>query len=187
MTLKKLLIANRAEIAIRIARTAAAMGIATVAVYPPDDENSLHTRRCDEARELPGRGVSAYLDAAQLVAAAVETGCDAVHPGYGFLAENAEFAAACESAGLVFVGPTPESLRLFGQKGAARAFAERHGVPVTPGTSGATDLASAHAFMERLGPGAAVMVKAISGGGGRGMRPVMNPLALPAAFERCRE
>jgi acetyl/propionyl-CoA carboxylase alpha subunit/acetyl-CoA carboxylase carboxyltransferase component len=187
MTLNKLLIANRAEIAIRIARTAAAMGIATVAVYPPDDENSLHTRRCDEARKLPGRGVSAYLDAAQLVAAAVETGCDAVHPGYGFLAENAEFAAACESAGLVFVGPTPESLRLFGQKGAARAFAGRHGVPVTLGTSGATDLASAHAFMERLGPGAAVMVKAISGGGGRGMRPVMDPLALPAAFERCRE
>ena len=186
MPIKKLLIANRGEIAIRIARTAAAMGIATVAVHADDDATSLHTRRTDEARALKGRGVAAYLDAAELIRAALETGCDAIHPGYGFLAENAAFATACEAAGLVFVGPAPEALALFGDKAAARAFAQRCGVPVVPGTSGATDLAAAQAFMAGLGYNAAVMVKAIAGGGGRGMRPVHTVADMPAAFERCR-
>ena len=186
MPIKKLLIANRGEIAIRIARTAAAMGIATVAVHAEDDAPSLHTRRADESLALTPRGVAAYLDAAGLIAAAIETGCDAVHPGYGFLAENAAFARACESSGLTFAGPSPESLDLFGDKAAARAFAERCGVPVVPGTQGASDLAAAQAFMAELGDGAAVMVKAIAGGGGRGMRPVHAAADLPAAFERCR-
>ncbi len=186
MPLKKLLIANRGEIAIRIARTAAAMGIATVAVHAEDDAASLHTRRTDEVWALKGRGVAAYLDAAGIVAAARETGCDSMHPGYGFLAENAAFARACEEAGLIFVGPTPASLELFGDKAAARAFAERHAVPVVPGTCGATDLATARAFMAGLGADAAVMVKAIAGGGGRGMRPVRALDDLAAAFERCR-
>ena len=186
MSIQKLLIANRGEIAIRIARTAAAMGIATVAVHAEDDAASLHTRRTDEAWVLKGRGVSAYLDADGLIAAARETGCDAVHPGYGFLAENAGFARACEAAGLIFVGPTPASLDLFGDKGAARGFAQKHGVPVVAGTSGTTDLAAAQAFMAGLGDGAAIMVKAIAGGGGRGMRPVFALADLPAAFERCR-
>jgi acetyl/propionyl-CoA carboxylase alpha subunit/acetyl-CoA carboxylase carboxyltransferase component len=186
MPIKKLLIANRGEISIRIARTAAAMGIATVAVYAEDDASSLHTRRSDETWALKGRGVSAYLDAAGLIAAARETGCDAVHPGYGFLAENAAFARACEASGLTFVGPAPGSLDLFGDKSAARAFAEQCGVAVVPGTSGATDLAAAQAFMAGLGEGAAVMVKAIAGGGGRGIRPIHAAADLPAAFERCR-
>ena len=186
MPIKKLLIANRGEISIRIARTAVAMGIATVAVHAEDDAASLHTRRSDETRALKGRGVAAYLDAAGLIAAAIETGCDAVHPGYGFLAENAAFARACEAAGLIFVGPTPASLDLFGDKTAARVFAAHCGVPLVPGTAGATDLPTAQAFMAGLGDGAAVMVKALAGGGGRGMRPVHTAADLPAAFERCR-
>ena len=186
MPIKKLLIANRGEISIRIARTAAAMGIATVSVHAEDDATSLHTRRSDETRALKGRGVAAYLDAAGLVAAAIETGCDAVHPGYGFLAENAAFARACEAAGLVFVGPTPASLDLFGDKTAARVFAAHCGVPLVPGTAGATDLPTAQAFMASLGDGSAVMVKALAGGGGRGMRPVHDAADLPTAFERCR-
>jgi len=186
MPIKKLLIANRGEIAIRIARTAVAMGITTVAVHAEDDAASLHTRRADEPWPLKGRGVAAYLDATGLIAAARETGCDALHPGYGFLAENAAFARACEASGLIFVGPAPGSLDLFGDKAAARAFAGRCGVPLVPGTSGATDLAAGRAFMAELGDGAAVMVKAIAGGGGRGMRPVHAAADLPAAFERCR-
>ena len=186
MPITKLLIANRGEIAIRIARTAAAMGIATVAVHAQDDAASLHTRRADESRVLKGRGVAAYLDAAGLIAMAIETGCDAVHPGYGFLAENAAFARSCEAAGLIFVGPSPDSLELFGDKAAARAFAERCRVPLVPGTAGVTDLPAAQAFMASLGGGAAIMVKAIAGGGGRGMRPVHAFADLPAAFERCR-
>jgi acetyl/propionyl-CoA carboxylase alpha subunit len=186
MSMKKLLIANRGEIAIRIARTASAMGIATVAVHAEDDAASLHTRRTNEVVRLPGRGVAAYLDAAALIAAARDSGCDAVHPGYGFLAENAAFARACEGAGLTWVGPSPASLDLFGDKSAARAFAAREGVPTVRGTSGITDLAGAQAFMATLGKDAAVMVKAIAGGGGRGMRPVHDPAELPAAFERCR-
>jgi acetyl/propionyl-CoA carboxylase alpha subunit/acetyl-CoA carboxylase carboxyltransferase component len=186
MPIMKLLIANRGEIAIRIARTAAAMGIATVAAYAEDDASSLHTRRADEAWALKGRGAAAYLDADGLIAGARETGCDAVHPGYGFLAENAAFARACVAAGLIFVGPEPETLDLFGDKAAARAFAGRCGVPLMPGTARATDLATAQRFMAELGNGAAVMVKAIAGGGGRGMRPVHAVADLPAAFERCR-
>src|ERR1043165_1706861 len=102
--LKKLLIANRGEIAIRIARSAAELGIATVAVFAEDDALSLHTRKADEARALRGAGPAAYLDAAQLIAIARETGCDSLHPGYGFLSENADFARACAQAELVFVG-----------------------------------------------------------------------------------
>src|SRR4051794_1873120 len=103
--MKKVLIANRGEIAIRIARAAADMGIATVSVFSEDDATSLHTRRSDESSALKGIGPSAYLDIAQIIATAQESDCDAVHPGYGFLSENAEFARACEAAGLVFVGP----------------------------------------------------------------------------------
>ncbi|MGE0225414.1 MAG: carboxyl transferase domain-containing protein [Acetobacteraceae bacterium] len=186
MRIRKLLIANRGEISIRIASTAAALGITTVAVHAADDAASLHTRRADEAWPLQGRGVAAYLDIDGLIAAARETGCDAVHPGYGFLAENAAFARACEAAGLAFVGPTPDTLDLFGDKAAARRFAERCEVPVVAGTSGATDLPAAQAFMAGFGRGGAIMVKAVAGGGGRGMRPVHDPADLPAVFERCR-
>ncbi|HZZ32713.1 MAG TPA: biotin carboxylase N-terminal domain-containing protein, partial [Phenylobacterium sp.] len=182
--MQKLLIANRGEIAVRIARTAAEMGIATVAVFSEDDAASLHTRKADEAVGLKGSGPAAYLDIAQVIAAAKAAGCDAAHPGYGFLSENAAFARACAEAGLTFVGPTPATLELFGDKGRARGLAQSCGVPVLAGTDGPTTLAEARAFFE--GPGwGAVMVKAVAGGGGRGMRPVTHVDDLAAAFERC--
>ena len=182
--MRKLLIANRGEIAVRIARTAAEMGIATVAVFSEDDATSLHTRKADEAVGLKGSGPAAYLDIAQVVDAARGAGCDSVHPGYGFLSENAAFARACAAAGLTFVGPEPEALELFGDKGRARTLAQALGVPVLVGTDGPTSLEDALDFLSGPGQGA-VMVKAVAGGGGRGMRPVTSPHDLPAAFERC--
>src|SRR5271169_1893049 len=116
MTIKALLIANRGEIAIRIARAASELGMRTVAVFSDDDVRSLHTRRADKAAPLKGTGAKAYLDIAEIVAAARAENCDAVHPGYGFLSENAAFAEACGKAGLVFVGPDPVTLDLFGDK-----------------------------------------------------------------------
>ncbi|MCA6231273.1 MAG: carbamoyl-phosphate synthase large subunit [Phenylobacterium sp.] len=181
---KRLLIANRGEIAIRIARTAADLGVETVAVYASDDAASLHVRAADAAVDLGKTGVPAYLDIEGLVAVATAAGCDAVHPGYGFLSENAGFAEACEAAGLVFVGPRPESLRIFGDKAAARALAETCGVPLLAGISRPVSLEEAQAFMAGLGAGGAIMLKAVAGGGGRGMRPVSDPAALAAAFER---
>ncbi|HLZ83570.1 MAG TPA: carboxyl transferase domain-containing protein [Caulobacteraceae bacterium] len=183
--MKTLLIANRGEIAIRVARTAAEMGIATVAVYSEDDAASLHTRKADAALPLKGAGPAAYLDRAQIIATAREAGADAIHPGYGFLSENAAFARACAEAGLVFVGPAPETLDLFGDKAAARALADRCDVPILPGTQGPTTLEEARAFLAALGEGGAVMVKAVAGGGGRGMRPALSPGELDAAFARC--
>ncbi len=183
--MKKLLIANRGEIAIRIARTAADMGIETLAVYSSDDAASLHTRVSDAAHALTGAGPAAYLDGAQILAAAQAHGCDAVHPGYGFLSENAACARACTQAGVAFVGPSPETLELFGDKGAARSLAERCDVPILAGTHGGVTLAEARVFLESLGPGGAVMVKAVAGGGGRGMRPVRSAGELTEAFERC--
>ncbi len=186
MAMTKLLVANRGEIAIRVMRAAADLGIATVAIHPADDAGSLHVRAADEARLLPGRGAAAYLDIAAVVAAAKETGADAVHPGYGFLAENPAFAQACEDAGLTFVGPTPAMLALFGDKVAARELAQRSDVPTLRGTHGPTDLETATQFFRSLGDGASVMVKALAGGGGRGMRPVTSIDDLPEAMERCR-
>ena len=122
MPISRLLIANRGEIAIRIARTAADLGIATVAVHSADDAQSLHVRAADTARALEGSGPAAYLDAAQIVAVARAEGCDAIHPGYGFISENAAFARLCGQAGIAFVGPTPEVLDLFGDKAQARRF-----------------------------------------------------------------
>ncbi len=126
----------------------------------------------------------AYLDGAAVIAAAQAAGCDAVHPGYGFLSESAAFAAACEQAGLTFVGPTPDTLALFGDKAAARAAAHECGVPLLAGTSTAVTLAQARDFLARLGPGGAVMLKAVAGGGGRGMRPVTSLAGLEEAFTR---
>ena len=186
MALTKLLIANRGEIAIRIARTAAELGIQTVAIYSEDDAQSLHVRAADSALPLRGTGAAAYLDAAGIVRAAQDADCDAVHPGYGFLSENAAFATLCGQAGLVFTGPRPETLALFGDKAQARQFAARCDVPIIPGTSGPTALTDAQAFLAALGNGGAIMVKAIAGGGGRGMRAVTDPAQLQSAFERCR-
>jgi acetyl/propionyl-CoA carboxylase alpha subunit/acetyl-CoA carboxylase carboxyltransferase component len=186
MALKSVLVANRGEIAVRIERAAAELGIRSVAVYAEDDARSLHVRRADDAVALGASGPGAYLDADGLVAAAVAARCDAVHPGYGFLSEHAGFARACTAAGLTFVGPRPGVLELFGDKARGRAFAETCSVPVLAGTVGPTTLDEAAAFLEELGPGAAVMVKAVAGGGGRGMRVVRHPDELATAYERCR-
>jgi acetyl/propionyl-CoA carboxylase alpha subunit/acetyl-CoA carboxylase carboxyltransferase component len=182
----KLLVANRGEIAVRVLRCAAELGLPTVAVHPADDAQSLHTSKADEVVLLPGRGVAAYLDGEAVIAAAREVGATSIHPGYGFLSENAAFAQACSRAGITFVGPKPETLALFGDKHAARALAAEHNVPTLPGTAAPTSLAQANDFLESLGAGGAVMVKAVAGGGGRGMRPVLCADELSEAFTRCQ-
>ncbi|HUO06469.1 MAG TPA: carboxyl transferase domain-containing protein [Candidatus Binataceae bacterium] len=184
MTHKRLLIANRGEIAIRIMRAAAEMGVKTVAVYSEDDSYSLHTRRADDSRALRGKGAQAYLDIDQILAVAKATACDAIHPGYGFLSENASFARRCAEAGICFVGPRPEVLELFGNKVQARILANRCGVPVIAGTSSSTSLDDARAFMARLG--GPIVIKAVAGGGGRGMRVVHSVDAIDDAYARCQ-
>nr|WP_313404512.1 carboxyl transferase domain-containing protein [Pseudomonas sp.] len=182
MPFPALLIANRGEIAIRIAQACADLGIRSVAVFAEDDNACLHTRKADLAVPLAGRGPAAYLDMDQLIAVAHEQGCAAIHPGYGFLAENAEFARRSQAAGLTFVGPTPETLQLFGDKAAARALAERCAVPLVPGINQAITLEQAANFLAKHG---SVMLKALAGGGGRGMRAVDGAAQLAEAFARC--
>src|SRR5271167_1510209 len=181
-----LLIANRGEIAVRIIRAAAEMGIRTVAIFPDDDAASLHTRKADEARRLNGAGAAAYLDGEQIIALTRDAGCDAIHPGYGFLSENGGFARRCAAAGITFVGPRAEMLELFGDKVQARALAERCGVPILRGTAGATSLEEARRFFAALGDGAAMMIKAVAGGGGRGMRAVSRVEEIEEAYKRCQ-
>ncbi|MDH4872039.1 carboxyl transferase domain-containing protein [Pseudomonas sp. BN515] len=180
--IQSLLIANRGEIAIRIARAAAELGIRSVAVYAEDDDQSLHLRKADLAVPLKGRGAAAYLDAEQLVKLARQHGCDALHPGYGFLSENADFARQCEAAGIRFIGPSAEALELFGDKARARELAARCGLPLAAGSNRATSLEEANALLES-GP---IMLKALAGGGGRGMRAVREAGELEQAFERCQ-
>ncbi|MBR0830524.1 carbamoyl-phosphate synthase large subunit [Bradyrhizobium manausense] len=186
MSFKKLLIANRGEIAIRIARAAADGSITTVAIHPADDALSLHVRVADEAVEIPGRGARAYLDIESVVKTAKVAGCDAVHPGYGFLSENADFARACAAQGIAFVGPKVAALELFGDKVAARQLAKRCGVPIIAGTSGPSSLEEIKAFFESLGKSAAIVIKAMAGGGGRGMRIVEKASDLAEAYARCQ-
>jgi acetyl/propionyl-CoA carboxylase alpha subunit/acetyl-CoA carboxylase carboxyltransferase component len=185
--LKRVLIANRGEIAIRIARAASHLGIETVAVYAPADALSLHTRLADDAREI-GAGaadpVSAYLDIDAVIRAAKESGCDCVHPGYGFLAENARFAERCAASGLVFIGPKPATLALFGDKTKARKLAQSLDIPVVPGSVRALDsVKDALGAADKLGY--PVMLKASAGGGGRGMRLVEQEADMKEAFARC--
>ena len=182
--MKKLLIANRGEIAIRIARAALDAGLRSLAIYAPEDAHSLHRRRADEALPLEGRGVRAYLDIEQIVALALAHGCDAVHPGYGFLSENAAFAARLEAEGVVFVGPTPDTLAALGNKAKARGLAASCGIPLLKGSDGPVTSAEAAAFMDGLN-GAPILVKAVSGGGGRGLRAVERPEDLEEALTRC--
>jgi acetyl/propionyl-CoA carboxylase alpha subunit/acetyl-CoA carboxylase carboxyltransferase component len=179
------LIANRGEIAVRIARAVAGLGLASTTVYSEDDARSLHVRAGDQAVALAGVGAKAYLDGAAIVAAARESGCQAVHPGYGFLSEQASFARLCRDNGLVFIGPEPDALALFGDKAQARALALGCDVPVAEGTAGATSLEDARAFFAGLGAGAAMMIKASAGGGGRGMRLVRALDDLDEAYVRC--
>ena len=184
---KKILIANRGEIAIRILRAAQDLGIQTVSVYARDDVGALHSTLADEAAALDATGPAAYLDIHTLIGVARQKGCQAVHPGYGFLSERADFAQACADAGLVFIGPTPAQLALFGDKARARQLAAEHGVPLLPGTAAAS-LAEIQAFFadqRQREPACGVMLKAVAGGGGRGMRAVLDPANLPEAYARC--
>jgi pyruvate carboxylase len=181
-----LLVANRSEIAVRIIRAAAELGIRTVAVFSEDDIHALHTRKADEAHALRGVGVSAYMDAEQILAAARACGCDAIHPGYGFLSENVGFARRCDEEGITFAGPRAKILEMFGDKAQARALAESCGVPLLPGTQGAVSLDQAKEFLSSLGDGGAMMIKAVAGGGGRGMRAVFGPEEVAEAYTRCR-
>ena len=189
----KVLIANRGEIALRIVRALHDLGIASVAVYADDDAASPHVAAASDAVALGATGPAAYLDVARLIAIAQAQGCDAVHPGYGFLSERADFALACAAAGLRFIGPTPGQLALFGDKAQARTLAQRCNVPLMPGTQAAVTLEEAQAFWQaqQQGPsqsqsGSGIVIKAIGGGGGRGMRAVLSLSDLPAAYARCR-
>ncbi|HEX6528192.1 MAG TPA: acetyl/propionyl/methylcrotonyl-CoA carboxylase subunit alpha [Burkholderiales bacterium] len=162
----KILIANRGEIACRVARTARRLGLRTVAVYADADRDALHARITDEARR-----VESYLDIAAVIAAARGSGAEAIHPGYGFLSENAEFAAACRAAGVVFVGPTPEAIAAMGDKAAAKRLMEKAGVPLVPGYHGESqDLKTLEKEAARVG--FPVLIKPSAGGGGKGMRVV---------------
>ena len=176
-----ILIANRGEIAIRIARAARELGLPTVGIYAADDAASLPRAMWITRASCRGRGPPP-IDQEALIAIARETGATAVHPGYGFLSENAGFGARCAKAGLTFIGPSSEILDLFGNKISARRQAESIGVPVVAGTGKPTSLEEARAFAGRHG---AVMLKAIAGGGGRGMRAMHSPDEIDEAFERC--
>lgn len=182
--IRHLLIANRGEIALRILRSATDLGLKTLAVASTDDAGALHLRHADAAHALPGSGPAAYLDSAALLQAAQQAGCDAVHPGYGFLSESAEFAQACADAGLRFVGPTPKQLAALGDKAQARTLAQQCGVPVLSGTPGAVTREEAHTFLQALGQ--PIMIKALAGGGGRGIRLVRSAETLDDAYARCQ-
>ena len=178
----RVLIANRGEIALRLVRAIRDEGLTAVTVYTADDTGSTHVRAGDDSIELPGTGPAGYLDIDAVMAAARVAGCDAIHPGYGFLSENAAFAAACRDAGLVFVGPGTGQLERFGHKVAARRAATDAGVPVLDATEAGIDVATARAFLDEHGT---IMLKAVAGGGGRGMRTVTDPAQLEEAFAAC--
>lgn len=178
----RVLVANRGEIAVRIIRAVHELGGVAVAVYADDDAASLHVARADAAIALPGSGPAAYLDVQSIVSAAADCGAQAVHPGYGFLSENAGFARALHEAQITFIGPSPEVLDALGDKVAARTLALRVGVPVPPGLDGPVTIAQARRFFDDHGP---LMLKAVAGGGGRGMREIHRAEDLDDEFDRC--
>lgn len=182
--MKRLLIANRGEIALRIARTARERDLEIVAVHAPEDAALAEGYGADELVALPGRGAAAYLDVDAIVGIARAQACDALHPGYGFLSERAALAEACREAGITFVGPPPAALALFGDKAAARALAAREGVPIVPGVEGPTTLDAVRTFVADAGPDRAILLKAVAGGGGRGMRRVTASDDLETAWTR---
>lgn len=185
VSLNKLFIANRGEIALRIARTAREIGWHTVGVYAADDEMSPWADQFDALVRLEARGVAAYLDGQALIDIARVQGCSHLHPGYGFLSENAGFAQAVGEAGLHFVGPAPETLARLGDKASARALAQQAGVPVIPGSEILDDAEAALGFFNDQAGGLPIMLKAVAGGGGRGMRRVDEATELAEAFARC--
>jgi len=182
----KILIANRGEVALRIIRACKELGIATVAVHSEADQNSLHVRFADEDVCIgPAEGRQSYLDPARIVAAAEVTGAEAIHPGYGFLAENAQFADICAECNLTFIGPTGDMIRLMGDKAVARKTMAAAGVPVVPGSDG--PLASVDQALKLAKElGYPVMLKAVAGGGGKGIRTVNTPESLSRAYDLAR-
>jgi acetyl-CoA carboxylase biotin carboxylase subunit len=186
---KKILIANRGEIAVRIARACREMGLSPVAVFSECDRTALHVRYADEAYAIgPSAPRDSYLRIDRIVETALRAGADAVHPGYGFLAENEAFAAAVRDAGLTFIGPTPEAMALMGSKTAARATAVRAGVPVVPGTESPLAPDAGELEIARAGDaiGYPLLVKAVAGGGGKGMRTVLDAADLAGAVRAAR-
>jgi 3-methylcrotonyl-CoA carboxylase alpha subunit len=182
----KLLIANRGEIACRVARTARRLGLRTVAVYSDADAGSAHVAACDEAVHIGGsRPQESYLRGDVILDAAKRTGADAIHPGYGFLSENAEFAAACACAGIVFVGPSPEAIAAMGSKSAAKALMGKAGVPLTPGYHGDRQEPD-YLLQQAVTIGFPVLIKAVAGGGGKGMRRVDSAADFAAALASCQ-
>jgi len=183
---RKILIANRGEIALRIMRTARRLGYGVVAVYSDADRESLHVREADEAVRI-GEALPAqsYLNMGAIIAATKSSGADAIHPGYGFLAENEDFAQACRDAGLVFVGPSPEAIKAMGNKAGAKEIMKAAGVPCVPGYQGA-DQSDSAMLAEARRIGFPVMIKAVAGGGGRGMRLVADAPAFPDALRGAR-
>jgi acetyl-CoA carboxylase biotin carboxylase subunit len=180
---RRVLVANRGEIAVRVIRALHELGAEAVAVYSTADEDALHVRLADRAVRLgPPPAAESYLNIPSLVAAAATTGCEAIHPGYGFLAENAEFVRMCEANDLVFVGPSAHVMERMGDKALAKAEMRAAGVPLVPGTDGAASLDEARAAAEELGY--PVLLKAAAGGGGKGMRLVSSPAELHDAYER---
>ncbi|MEO8521282.1 MAG: biotin carboxylase N-terminal domain-containing protein, partial [Acidobacteriota bacterium] len=181
----KILVANRGEIAVRIIRACREMGIAAVAVYSDCDRGARHVRDADQAVHIgPSDASQSYLRIEAILEAARLSGADAIHPGYGFLAENARFAGACRDAGLTFIGPTPETIAMMGSKTAARAAAVRAGVAVVPGTAEPVRAGLPPADVARIAGavGYPLMVKAVAGGGGRGMRAVADEASLADAI-----
>ena len=180
----KLLVANRGEIAVRVMRTAREMGIATVAVYSAADVHAPHVKAADEAVCVgPAPSSESYLVVERILEAAMSTGADAIHPGYGFLSENAEFAEAVEKAGIFFVGPRPHAIRVMGSKLAAKEAVAARNIPMVPGTEGAvSDPEEAKREAERIG--FPLLITASAGGGGKGMRAVHDPSNLENELQR---
>jgi acetyl-CoA carboxylase biotin carboxylase subunit len=178
----RVLIANRGEVAVRVIRACRELGVESVAVYSTADRDALHVRLADRAVHIgPPPPADSYLKIPSLIAAGTTTGCDAVHPGWGFLAENAAFAAACEDNDLVFIGPRPDTIETMGDKVAAKAAMAAAGLPLVPGSNGAMGFSQAKELAEEIG--FPVLLKAAAGGGGRGMRLVVSPADLEAAFQ----
>ena len=183
---KKVLIANRGEIALRILRAAKELGVKTVLGYSTADESSLPVLMADESICIgPAASAGSYLNVRNLLSAALLTGAEAIHPGYGFLAENAEFAEKCEEHNIVFIGPRAQNIRLIGDKASARALAQEADVPVTPGSGALSSLEDARAFADSIGY--PVILKASAGGGGRGMRVVRGPEELERHLTNAQE
>ena len=185
----KILIANRGEIAVRVIRACRELGVSSVAVYSDCDRTARHVREADQALHIgPNEAARSYLDIGAILDAARRAGADAVHPGYGFLAENAAFAAACRDAGLTFIGPSADAIELMGSKTAARTAAIKAGVPVVPGTEQPYPASTPDADIVQAAAaiGYPIVVKAVAGGGGKGMRGVADPRDLPSAIQLAR-